>query len=87
MAMEQLKFVPAFSKIGQPEGKSCDVNVTPEAHSVVTVLDVSPDSCGPSSSTPKEGGHDTKREGEKTAEAPPERPKRGKFRAPKLEKE
>ncbi|KAJ1403780.1 NAD-dependent dehydratase [Sesbania bispinosa] len=85
--MEQLKFVPTFSKIGHAEGNSCDVNVTPEAHSVVTVLDASPDSCGQSSSTPEDGGHDTKREIEKTMEGPPECTKRGKFRAPKLEKE
>ncbi|KAJ1436757.1 hypothetical protein SESBI_04066 [Sesbania bispinosa] len=68
----KLKFALAFSKIPQIEGDTSASNETPHSTSIVTVLDVSPNSCGPASSLAELPGHGLKRELERSVEGPAE---------------
>ncbi|KAJ1425376.1 hypothetical protein SESBI_11087 [Sesbania bispinosa] len=64
------KFSPVFPTIGYGDGSAslCDHNT--ESTSVVTVVDVNPDSCAQSSSTPQEEPTCSKRQGDDSVDAP-----------------
>ncbi|KAJ1434114.1 hypothetical protein SESBI_05680 [Sesbania bispinosa] len=81
-----LKFAPAFSKIGSSDAPSGHSSETPETNSIVTILDVSPEACGQSSTTHEDFGDAKKIKLEGPVDGPAQRPKRGKVKAAKQEK-